>query len=77
VSYLAERGEDALLPGHVMLTQPLAAVMAPFAYAGFKIKDVHLFFSLQNFLGIDYQTIVGYPMAKQQFRWGFVWDFFD
>jgi len=75
LTWLGERGAHSLLAGHVPATQPLAAAVAPFAYTGFKIKDVHLFFCLQNFLGIDYQTVAGFPMAKQQFRWGFVWDF--
>ena len=49
----------------------------PYAHAGFKIKDVYLFFSLQNFLSVNYELVAGYLMPKQQFRWGFVWNFYN
>ncbi len=49
----------------------------PYAHAGFKIKDVYLFFSMQNLLGLNYRLVSGYAMPKQQLRWGFVWNFYD
>jgi len=53
------------------------ATIVPYVHAIFIIKDVTLFIAMQNFLGLDYEVVHGYPMPKTQLRWGFVWNLFD
>lgn len=65
--YVDESGAAAILP----------TCWAPYGHAIFIIKDVTLFFVMQNFLATDYTVMNGYPLPQRQFRWGFVWNFFD
>ena len=53
------------------------AVIIPYVHAILIIKDVTFFVAMQNFLGLDYEGVYGYPMPKTQLRWGFVWNLFD
>jgi hypothetical protein len=55
----------------------LDAVVVPWIHAIFVIKDVTLFFAMQNPLGTTHQVVYAYPMPERQIRWGFVWNFYD
>jgi len=55
----------------------LPAVAAPYLQAIFIIKDVTLFFALENPLSESYQRLYAYPMPKNLLRWGFVWNFLN
>jgi outer membrane cobalamin receptor len=65
--YVDKSGAQSVLP----------SCWVPYGHAMFIIKDVTLFFVMQNLLATDYQVMNGYPMPKRQFRWGLVWNFFD
>ena len=59
------------------LRETLGAAAIPWLHAVGIIRDVTLFFALQNPLGIDYEVVRAYPMPRQQMRWGLVWHFYD
>ena len=76
-SFIGERYGPEIYYVHSSENIPLSGSVVPYLHGIFVIKDVTLFFSLDNPLSTDYQIVSGYPMPQRQLRWGFVWNLFD
>ncbi len=58
--------------------QRLGAVAIPSVELEARIMhNANVWLCLDNLLGLDYQTVWGYPMPKQFFAWGINWSFVD